>query len=320
MNSFHRTVKTVSSLAVYTGLGVALFSLPAMAKLAASPASLSFGNVRVGNTKALYASVKNNGSSKLEITKATLNGTAFSLSGLSAPLTLTAGQSYTFAVKFVPKGSGNKTGKLTLAAGTVNVAIPLYGVATPMGRLSLSPAQVSFGSVKVGSTKKVTTTLTASVASVVISSAGTTSGEFILSGASLPLTLSAGKSATFTITFKPQSSGSAWGKTKFVSNALQSQLTQSLTGAGTAVNPPSPHSVSLTWKASSSSVAGYNIYRGTVSGGPFTRLNSTLDTATSYRDESVSAGKTYYYVATSVASNGSEGPYSGQIKAVIPNP
>ena len=52
------------------------------------------------------------------------------------------------------------------------------------------------------------------------------------------------------------------------------------------------------------SVLGYNIYRSTVSGGPYTQINHTLDT--SYDDRQVRPGVKYYYFLTEVDSEGKE--------------
>jgi hypothetical protein len=82
-----------------------------------------------------------------------------------------------------------------------------------------------------------------------------------------------------------------------------------------------PHTVSLNWKASSTAnVAGYNVYRGSASGGPFTKINSSLVLTTSYTDPDVEAGETYYYVATTVDTKKSESIYSNMAPAKIPSP
>jgi Carboxypeptidase regulatory-like domain len=78
------------------------------------------------------------------------------------------------------------------------------------------------------------------------------------------------------------------------------------------------HSVALTWNASSSAVSGYNIYRSTVSGSGFTKLNSALISGLAYADTNVVAGTTYFYVATAVDSGGDESSDSNQATAVIP--
>jgi hypothetical protein len=99
-----------------------------------------------------------------------------------------------------------------------------------------------------------------------------------------------------------------------VQRVINASLGQSCTVYNTV------HSATLNWVASTSSVVGYNVYRGTVSGGPYAKMNSTPDASTSYVDTAVQAGQTYYYVATSVDVSGNESGYSNQATAVIPSP
>jgi fibronectin type 3 domain-containing protein len=66
---------------------------------------------------------------------------------------------------------------------------------------------------------------------------------------------------------------------------------------------------------------GYNIYRGTASAGPYAQINSSLNASTTYTDNSVVDGQTYYYVTTAVNSNNQESAYSTPPQqAVIPAP
>jgi hypothetical protein len=89
-----------------------------------------------------------------------------------------------------------------------------------------------------------------------------------------------------------------------------------VTGFGTVA-----HYVSLSWTASTSAVAGYNIYRATASGGPYTKINTSLVVGTSYTDSTVSANVTYYYVARAVDNTGTESVNSGQSPAAaVPIP
>jgi uncharacterized protein YceK len=85
-----------------------------------------------------------------------------------------------------------------------------------------------------------------------------------------------------------------------------------------AASQQAPHSVALSWHASSSAISGYNVYRATTNGGPYSKINSGLITVASYTDTSVSGGTTYYYVSTSVDSVGIESAYSNQATAAIP--
>jgi fibronectin type 3 domain-containing protein len=75
----------------------------------------------------------------------------------------------------------------------------------------------------------------------------------------------------------------------------------------------------LSWDASASSgILGYNIYRATGSGGPYTKLNSSVVSATNYTDNAVQSGQTYYYVVTATNTQDLESAYSSEIAAVIP--
>jgi hypothetical protein len=79
-----------------------------------------------------------------------------------------------------------------------------------------------------------------------------------------------------------------------------------------------PHKVGLTWKASSSQVAGYNVYRSMTPGGNYVRINSSLVQGLTYTDNAVDSGVTYYYVARAVDAQGYESFNSNETSATIP--
>src|SRR6266581_3631495 len=81
------------------------------------------------------------------------------------------------------------------------------------------------------------------------------------------------------------------------------------------------HSVALTWIASTTStVTGYNVYRSTVSGTGYAKINSSpvLAPLASYTDTAVQNGTTYFYVTTAVDASSTESVYSNEVSAVIP--
>jgi len=80
------------------------------------------------------------------------------------------------------------------------------------------------------------------------------------------------------------------------------------------------HSVTLTWAGSTSTVLGYNVYRGVQSGGPYTQINEVLEAGMNYVDNTVQSGQIYYYVVTAEGTNGLESVYSNQVVVVIPFP
>jgi hypothetical protein len=285
--------------------------------LGASPLSLSFGTVQPGKRATLPETLTNSGSSSVTVSQVNASGAGFSVSGLSLPLTLSPGQSFTFGAVFSPTGAGSAKGSISVAsnASDPSLSISLSGGGAASGQLNESPASLNFSSVTVGNTKSLPVALSASGASVTISSATSNSTEFTLSGLSFPFTIAAGQRVSFNLNFTPQSTGTAAGRISFVSNASNSPTAESLTGSGTAA---SAHSVSLTWDPSRSAVTGYNVYRGSVSGGPYAQINSVLDPSTSYTDNTVLAGNTYFYVSTALDSGGVESGFSNQVKVVIP--
>jgi hypothetical protein len=286
--------------------------------LTANPTSLAFGSVQVGNHANLSETLTNTGGSTVTISSATPSGSAFSITGLTLPLTLTTNQSVTFTATFTPTTAGSASGSISITSNASNspLSIALSGTGTAAGTLAVSPTTLAFGNVNVGSSSALAGSLTASGSAVTVNSASSNSSEFVLSGISLPITIPAGQSSTYTVTFTPQSSGAASASLSFTSNASNSPAVQSLTGTGVT---PTQHTVDLTWTASPEAV-GYNIYRGTVSGGPYAMINSSLDATTAYTDSTVVSGTTYYYVATAVNDESQESGYSNQATAVIPNP
>jgi hypothetical protein len=75
------------------------------------------------------------------------------------------------------------------------------------------------------------------------------------------------------------------------------------------------HSVSLKWQPSATAVS-YDLYRSTLSGGPYGLVASAI-LGTSFVDQAVTSGETYFYVVT--AWDGTkESAFSNQVMAVVP--
>jgi len=62
-------------------------------------------------------------------------------------------------------------------------------------------------------------------------------------------------------------------------------------------------------------VAGYNVYRSTISGGPYSQINGALVTDHVYRDLGLTNGQPYYYVIRSESGAGIEGLDSDEASA-----
>ena len=282
-----------------------------------TPGAVNFGNVTVGSKDSQTMRVSNTGSADLTIIKIAASGTGFSVSGLSIPTTLPAGQNTTFTSSFKSTATGNQTGSISIASNAegspLAIDLTASGVTTNL-KLSANETSLNFGTIDVGETRSQSVKLTnTGNANVMIENVTTSGTGFGVSGG--PLTLAPGQSTTITVNFDPRAPGGVAGNLVVTSNAPTVQVGLAGQAAGAAV----AHSVSLDWLPSVSAVIGYNVYRGSVSGGPYTRINPTVDSATSYKDSAVSGGLTYFYVVTAIDSSRIESGFSNQVSITIPS-
>jgi hypothetical protein len=310
---------TVVSNATNSPSTISLAGTGVQPQISVIPSSVSLGSVTTGVTNTQTLTIRNAGTATLTVSQAPLSGTGFSSSGLGLPLAVMAGGSFAFNVGFAPPSAGTFSGSITLISNTPNspLVIPLNGTGLAATlQLSASPASLSFGSLTTGASTAQTVTISntgnSSVSISQISASGT---GFNISGVALPLSLAAGQSTSLSVTFAPASAGNLSGSITVVSNAANSPLVIALTGTGAS---PSSHSVSLSWVPGGSNYSGFNVYRGTTSGGPYTRLDTSTVSVPSYVDAGVSSGQTYYYVATEVDATGAESGFSGEVSAAIP--
>jgi len=229
------------------------------------------------------------------------------------------GQTTVLSVVFAPTAVGAVNGTISVVSNATNSPGVISATGTGVQpQLSASPASLNFGSVAVGSSGSQTITLSntgsavATISQTVISGTG-----YTMSGLTIPTTLAVGASASFGVQFAPTAAGSVSGSVTVTSNTPNSPTLVALNGTGTAVVA---HSVTLSWVASTSTVVGYNIYRSSVSGGPYALLNSTPNVGLGYTDTAVTAGQTYYYVVTAVDANGVESVVSNEVSVIIPTP
>ena len=88
-------------------------------QLAVAPATMSFGNVAVGGNSAKQGSLTA-GSSDITVTSAAWNGQGYSLSGITFPATVPAGQSVPFTVTFAPQTAGSTPGSVAFDSNASN--------------------------------------------------------------------------------------------------------------------------------------------------------------------------------------------------------
>ena len=156
--SFTPTVAGAASggLSFATSAGTYAFDVHGFATqpgLRSDPSTLDFGDVPVGGKVTLSVSVSNTGATATQVTGATAPATPFSASPLpKAGSTLGTGASVSVPVTFAPTATGAKTSEVVVASATGNVHIRVTGAGVAGApELSLSPAEVDFGDVEIGS-------------------------------------------------------------------------------------------------------------------------------------------------------------------------
>src|SRR6202049_3444514 len=91
-----------------------------------------------------------------------------------------------------------------------------------VGELAISPATLNFGNVAVGARKSQDVALTAGDSSIRVASADWTGEGYSISGIVFPVTVAAGQSVHFRVTFEPHQAGGSAGNIRLASNASKS--------------------------------------------------------------------------------------------------
>ena len=304
-----------SSLISYSLSGTGVAPVP----LEATPSSVHFGSVPVGTSISESVQLKNAGTRSATISSASVLGAGFTIVGLTTPVTLAAGSTKSFTLKFAPTGVGTDSGLITLKSSSAKeLTLSMTGTGTKdTSTISVSPASLSFGSGTVGKTHKLAVTLKNNGnANVTISGVSLTGIDASLSSGLNGATIAAGQTATFLVTFAPKNAKRMSGSVQISSNAANSPTVIPLSGTGVSLTA---HSVALRWNASPSpSVVGYIVYRATLPSTTYAILSSSPIDGLNYTDETVEAGQTYTYVVTAVNKGGEESPHSQSVSAVIP--
>ena len=309
---------SVSTSASGSATTIALSGTGTQPAMSVTPSSVSFGSVADGTNNSQTITLKNTGTANLVVSSESVTGTGFSVTGFTAQ-TVTPNNTMAFNAVFAPASAGSVTGSISLNTNVPGspTAIGLSGTGTAATfSLGASPTTLSFGTVNVGSNSSLGVTLKNNGNSnITISGISGATGAFSTSGAGAGTTLTPNQSTTLNVTFTPTTSGAASATT--ITIASNSTTSPSISVSGTAGG--AAPSVNLSWTPSSSSdVVGYNVYRGTVSGGPYTKLTSSPVASSPDADSTVSSGQTYYYVVTAVDSSNNESADSNQAVATIP--
>lgn len=113
-------------------------STPGTAGLTLGSTSVAFGNVNLNTPSTQTVKLTSSGTASVTISAAAIKGTGFSLSGITTPLTLSAGQTATLDLQFDPTAAGADTGSVTISSNsssgaTATIALSGTGTAATSG-------------------------------------------------------------------------------------------------------------------------------------------------------------------------------------------
>ncbi|HET7106132.1 MAG TPA: choice-of-anchor D domain-containing protein [Candidatus Acidoferrum sp.] len=207
-----------------------------------NPASLSFGKVGVGKQTIQTVAVTNTGTMPVSITQAAASNPAFSLAGVTLPMSVATGQTGNFTVAVTPTATGTLTGTLTLqgsngaAPATVNLSATAVASAP---QISLGSTSIQFGTVGVGSTSNLSLVISNTGSSdLAISLISVTGTGFGVSGIATPKTVTAGQSISANVSFQPTGAGGVSGSLTITSNdPANPTTTVTLAGTGSTTAP-----------------------------------------------------------------------------------
>lgn len=254
--------------------GVALRGIGTFVSL--SPPVLNFGNVPVGSTAALSATLTNDSTSTVSLTGMNVTGTvptsgwglltglptvAYAVQGTTCGSNLSPGKSCTFTVTFTPVIAGTAAGSFEVtdneADSPQSIALTGQGI-QPV--VTLSASNLAFGGqILSTSSAPQTVTLTNTGTAPLTVTSITTGGDYSETN-TCGTAVAVNASCTISITFTPTQEGTRTGTLTITDNASPSTQTVSLTGTGNVVAAAlSPASLTFSPQLVGSSSASQNV-------------------------------------------------------------
>ncbi len=223
----------------------------APADILVGPLALDFGSVTVGATSTLMTTINNTGGSDLTVTGLTVTGSGDFILGAGAPatpFTVAPGALVDVPVDYTPSAVGAANGTLTVASddadeANVPVALSGTGVAAAAPEIDVAPLSLAFGSVNVGATATLTTTIS-NLGSTTLNVTGlsvTGSADFALGAGApaTPFTVAAGGSVNVPVDYAPSAVGAVTGTLTIASDdADEANVPVALSGTGVVTASP----------------------------------------------------------------------------------
>jgi hypothetical protein len=291
-------------------------SLP-IAEIVATPESVSFVGVPVGDTYSQAVRLLNEGEATLQIKKITTSSADLQISGVMVPVVVAHGTSETFTISYHPTAEQRTDGEVrifTSASKSPFVVKVHASSSAEQAELTASDASIQFEDVPVGSSSRRELSLrNTGNRQVRIGRIFASGGDFSFSEAGA-VNLAPGQEISLGVNFTPKNSGRQASSLR-ISNANGGALLEIPLVANGASTSQS--TVKLNWEESPVSVAGYAIYRAADPTGPYMRVSAVQ--SAEYIDTGLAAGHTYYYVVTAVNPDDTESEYSEPISATVPS-
>ena len=218
----------------------------------ATPSSINFGNQTLNTqSQAQAITVSNTGTAPCVISTVLLSDIqnfGFTLTS-GTPVTIAPGSSSQINVTFTPSALVSFTANLTITDNAPNspAIVSLKGSGVPAGGsgvVSISPNPVSFAKQQLTTSSAPTNVVISNLSGIsnvtitALNITGTNPGDFSVSGAPLPITVSPSSTTVLSVIFSPSGVGSRTANLMVTDNATGSPQTVVLNGTG-YVNGPS---------------------------------------------------------------------------------
>ncbi|MES2836991.1 MAG: choice-of-anchor D domain-containing protein [Bacteroidota bacterium] len=214
----------------------------------------NFGTVNTGSTNVLTFSIQNTGTATLNLTTATFTGgAAYTVISDAIPTTVAAGGIFTVTVVYSPTVAGTYTEVLTVnnndadenpyvlnISSIVNAVAPEINIKQSSTNY-LTGSNYNFSNTTILTSNTVVFTIeNTGTADLNISNTSNNGSEFdVTSTYPIPLTISAGNTATYSVTFQPTVAGTYNGSVSFTSDDAD-EATYIVSYTGVAQNAPAP--------------------------------------------------------------------------------
>lgn len=209
--------------------------------ISVSPLAVDFGAVTVGASGTAEVNIANAGTADLEVTSLTLSGsTEFSLPGAPAvPFTVAPNTSVNLTVEYAPVDENTDNGTLEIASdspGEELLAVALSGTGIPVQVeecvASVAPASIDFGSVEIGNSMTLSTTISNDGgAACTVDATMNGSVEYTFASAS-SFTVAPGGSADLVVDYAPVDLGDDAGSLELAVASPADTIIVPLAGSG----------------------------------------------------------------------------------------